>query len=143
MQNKTPKFPLRSAFFVVAISLLIGCNDTPKENKVGSQAKIEVTVEFQFNGRKDDQSVTVKCPDGSCVIDALQTACEEASWEIQTTGTGETAFVQSINGVVNEKGAGDNWTYRVNSKLAKLGSGVKKLVEGDRITWSFGKYELE
>ena len=104
---------------------------------------LAVFVDIQFNGRAEDLKLEITCGAEATVFSATQKALEESEVEFEYRGTGETAFVDSIGGVVNEKAAGDNWVYRVNGELGKVGCGVANLENGDRITWSFGKYELE
>lgn len=63
--------------------------------------------------------------------------------KFESSGSGETAFVKAIDGVENEKAAGDNWTFKVNGKLGDRSSGVFELKPGDDVVWRFGAYAPE
>lgn len=118
-------------------------SDTSSEETVREIAQLSIPVEIRFNGRKEDLDLMVKCAPETTVLLATLNALEKRDVEFEYRGNGETAFVVSIGGIANENSAGDNWVYRVNDELGNVGSGVAQLKKGDRITWSFGKYELD
>jgi hypothetical protein len=114
------------------------------ETDADASAEIEVTLEVKFNGRATDLEFSIECGREGSVFDATLKACTDNEVEFDFVGNGpQTRFVKAIGGVANEKAAGDNWTYRVNQKLGSVGCGMAKIEKGDRITWSFGKYDLE
>lgn len=125
-------------FFMVLLVLASGCE------RGSPSVDIQVKLEVKFNGRAEDLAFDLKCHSQDSVFAATLKSLAENEVSIDYLGDdGETAFVTAIAGVVNEKSAGDNWVYRVNGKLGSVGSGVADLSDGDRITWSFGKYEPE
>jgi len=52
-------------------------------------------------------------------------------------GTGEMAFVTSIDGLENAGADGGNWIYQVNGEKATVGMGARKLEPGDDVLWKF------
>jgi len=60
---------------------------------------------------------------------------------IQSTGQGETCFVNSLAGQENLGSAGHNWIFRVNGKLGDKSCDALVVQPGDQILWTFGKYE--
>ncbi len=105
---------------------------------------IRVFVEIKFKNRAEDRSLEIECGAESSVFAATLQALGEHDIAFDYSGDdGPLAFVDAIGGIVNEKSAGDNWLYRVNDELGKVGCGVAELAEGDQITWSFGKYQPE
>lgn len=103
---------------------------------------VAISVEVEFNGRSENLKLETKVSADATVFSATLAALKENGVDVEHRGEGETAFVVSIGGIANDKVADDNWwVYRVNGELGKVGSGVAQLEKGDRITWSFGKYE--
>ena len=75
------------------------------------------------------------------VLDAMQMAAEHPRGiTFEYRGRGSTALLVRIDNVKNE-GAGRNWIYRVNGKLADRSMGVWRLQPGDTILWSFAEYQ--
>ncbi len=59
--------------------------------------------------------------------------------EIVITGSGVTAFVQSIDGVATDASRG--WTYTIDDKFANEGIGSIKLAPSQKIQWRFTTLE--
>lgn len=74
------------------------------------------------------------------VLDLLVKASEEKGFDIDYSGSGETAFVKSIDGLVGGQDGRGWWIYFVNNKLAQEGAGVVKLKNGDQVEWRLGQY---
>jgi len=53
-------------------------------------------------------------------------------------GSGESAFLTTIDGIENQGDAGHNWTYSVNGKHADRSFEIYKLEPGDQVLWTFG-----
>ena len=122
---------------------LSGCADSPPQRlpaEAGSTMGGACELVVRFNGRATDQQFFVACPDPATVLTILEKAERAQQIEFSVSGSGDTAFITSIGGVENEKGAGDNWIYQVNGKLGDKSSGVFGVQPGDVIQWSFGKY---
>jgi hypothetical protein len=82
---------------------------------------VSFTIDFGNGSRKE--IVDVPWHDHMTVADALRGSKEISILE---KGTGESAFLTTIDDVANEGAAGKNWTYEVNGKSA------------DRVLWTFG-----
>ena len=81
---------------------------------------------------------------GMTILDAMNaTAARPARpLKFEHKGSGESAFLISIDGSANEGGgrAKRNWFYRVNGQLGSTSFGLKTLEPGDTVLWHFGKY---
>lgn len=101
------------------------------------------TVEFtiRFNGKGTDIELKdIEWKDGMTVLSLMTQLQKEKKLSFKHRGKGITAFLTEIGGVKNSGSGGDNWIFRVNSKLGKTSFGVVKLSAGDKINWTFGKY---
>lgn len=127
-----------AALCVVAMTLMVsGCDSTsvPAElqRDIGT-----VVLEVDFGGKKTSKTIDVVCSPKSTVLSSLERAQNMKKLEFKFRGTGETAFVTSIDGVDNEGADGENWTYRVNDELGDRSAGILGVKPGDTILWSFG-----
>ena len=78
--------------------------------------------------------------EGMTVFDAMQAADQHPRGiDLAYRGKGATALLERIDDLENE-GAGRNWIFRVNGKLADRGMGVYELKSRDAILWKFEKY---
>jgi len=59
--------------------------------------------------------------------------------EIEITGSGVTAFVQSIDGV--STGATRGWTFTIDGTFATVGIGSIELEPGQSVQWRFTSFE--
>ena len=130
--------------FVAAITLMAlvlnatGCSPTttteaPPKRQIGT---VDLTIDF--GGAGDNVVVQIPCSEDSTVIDILRRAEFNGDIKLQSSGKGETAFVESINGVSQQSSEGKYWTYRLNGQLSKTGSGVTEVDPGDDVQWQFG-----
>ena len=83
------------------------------------------------------------CSADSTVFTILQRAAKMDDLQFDSQGSGSTAFVHSIDGVMNAGGRGKNWVYRVNDLLVNESCGLKGVVPGDQIKWKYGEYKPE
>lgn len=82
----------------------------------------------------DKKDVTYKGKDGVTALLLL-----EQNAKIVTSGTGEMAFVTTINGVTaNSKS--EYWQLNVNGKSATVGAGVYTTKDSETITWKLVKF---
>jgi len=125
-----------AVLFVVALSFCgTGCDSSkplPKElqRDIGT-----VTLEVDFGDLRDAKSIDVVCSPDSTVFLSLERAQQLDKLKFEHTGTGETVFVTSIDGVENDA---KFWTYRVNETLGDKSAGVYEVKPGDKISWRFG-----
>ncbi|QEG20864.1 DUF4430 domain-containing protein [Mariniblastus fucicola] len=121
---------------LVALTICAGCDSTQSSAKLDRDVGT-VALEIDFGGEKRSKSIDVVCSPDSTVLSTLQRAENTGELKIEFSGSGETAFVNSIDGVKND-GDGSNWTYRVNDDLGDKSAGVFPVGPGDRISWTFG-----
>ena len=96
---------------------------------------IDLTVEFA-DGRAPIE-VAIPCSDDSTVFSTLERAHRAGDLELEASGTGERAFVQSIDGVAGDSQQETYWIFFVNDELGERGSGVADVDPGDRVRWSY------
>ncbi len=56
-------------------------------------------------------------------------------------GEGELAFLTSLEGVANERGAGRYWMYSVDGDFGQVSFAVRELEAGDAVLWEFRQQE--
>ena len=130
-----------AAVLCAAMTLLIntGCDST-QTAKSGRDIDIgTVTLAIDFGGDKRSKSIDVVCSPESTVLLSLERAQNMNKLKVDVRGTGETAFLNSIDGVGNEGASGKNWVYRVNDELGDKSAGVYPVKPGDAISWTYGK----
>ena len=114
-----------------------GCGPTtaeaPPKRQIGT-----VNLTIDFGGTPENIGVQIPCSQDSTVLDILRRAELNGDVKLQSSGSGETAFVQSINGVSQQSSDGKYWTYLLNGELSKTGSGVTEVDPGDEVNWRFG-----
>lgn len=101
-----------------------------------------VVLSVDFGGRSDNVNVEIPCSADSTVFDILNRAMLNGDLKINATGSGETAFVHSINGVgedAEDRSAGNFWVYKINDQIGKTGSGVTEVDPADVVSWRFGR----
>lgn len=80
--------------------------------------------------------------EGMTVLDALRAAqSHPRGIRFESKGSGETAFLVSIDGLANEGGGSGerNWLFEVNGKLGNRSCGDFQLKASDTVKWMFGK----
>lgn len=133
--------------FIVAVFVAstLGCGPTSpsaakRDTNIATDSRFSLSINFG-EAEKSEIKAVVTSAETLTVLDLLVEAGKQENFKIQYKGKGETAFVESINGVIGGENGKDWWIYLVNDKLAKRGSGVYQLNPGDSVQWSLGKYE--
>lgn len=96
-----------------------------------------VSLEFNFGGQQPDKQVDAVCSPNSTVLLSLERAQQTGDLAFKSTGSGETSFVHSIDGLDNETD-GQCWIYKLNDRLGDKSAGIQKVKPGDVVTWSYG-----
>ena len=138
----SPSVLLLLTFVCVLPTLTSGCQQTataplPKR-QIGT-----VNLVVDFGAAAEKISVQIPCSEDSTVLNVLQRAELSGELKLQSSGAGETAFVQSINGVGESNTSDEYWTYLLNGELAKTGSGVTEVDPNDEVQWRFGSAPAE
>ena len=126
-----------SIVLVAAIVVCSGC-DSPKKKMETERDIGTVLLEVNFGDQKPSKSIDVVCSPDSTVLLSLERAQQLDKLKFQVKGSGETAFLESIDGVANSAENGKYWTYRVNETLGDKSAGVFAVKPADKITWTFG-----
>ena len=126
----------RTIIYVIGILLLIGAittafyiyqsNNTSANNVEQSQQEVLGTT----NSKGD---FTYKGKDGVTALALLQQAAKTG-----LTGTGENAYVTTINGVTASKN--QFWELFVNDKSSLVGAGSYTTKNSDTITWKLSSF---
>jgi len=64
----------------------------------------------------------------------------QATAKTEISGTGENAFVTSINGVKADTAKKQFWSFEVNGEAATVGAGSYITTDNDTITWKLSTY---
>lgn len=135
--NNSATTIMRTGLFTIALIIFTGCQQTqvaaPPKRQIGT-----VDLVVDFGSAAENISVQIPCSEDSTVLAILQRAELSGDLKLQSSGTGETAFVQSINGVGGAQTPDQYWTYLLNGELAKTGSGVTEVDPNDEVHWRFG-----
>lgn len=129
----------------------VGCSQSPE---IGGDAEVATTeidtadvgvVTVSITRPDDGEIVAAK---GFVVEDvATGTTVEELMRRldsddpglgIEITGSGQTAFLNKMDGVTT--GDGEGWTYRIDDAFVPKGIGVAELSPPTSLTWEFGGY---
>ena len=125
--------------FAFALPLFAGCDkSTDRAARETSRDIGTVTLQVYFGAGKTSKNCNVVCSPDSTVLMTLERAQQTGELKFESTGSGETTFVKSIDGLTNEGADGKNWIYRVNEKLGDKSAGIYKVSPGDIISWSWG-----
>lgn len=102
-------------------------NQTKNET---TETKKNVDTSSETN---NDTTVSYNGKNGSTALELLQSRAD-----VVTSGTGENAFVTSINGKVpNEK---QYWAFYINDKAATVGAGSYVTKDSDTILWKLESF---
>ena len=135
---------------VLGIMLAVGCDppatldSTTASDATSSSGEVvagTVQLWVDYAGEKKNRKIKVPCSADSTVFTILQRAKNMGDLEFDFQGAGSTAFVHSIDGMMNTGRRGKNWVFRVNEELATESCGSLAVAPGDVIEWKFGEYE--
>ena len=116
---------IRQAAFKPLREQPIGGAGAPAANKV------LLTVNFG-NGQLVNE--TADWREGMTVADALQ---DNRRIGFLSEGSGDSALLTALNGIMNEGAGGRNWTYTVNGKFADRSFAIYELRPNDHVLWTF------
>lgn len=129
-----------STIGLLAILMVAGCDSGPKTKSAEASRRDIGTVDLavNFGETPDPIAVAVVCSEDSTVLSILERAHNMKELNLKFRGQGETAFVESINGIKNEGASGKNWIYRVNGKTGDKSAGIYEVDPQDKVSWQFG-----
>ena len=140
-----PRTLILFGFLGIAALVAMGCDQTQSaRDSSSSSSKTSGTVQLQidFNGRKPNKDLQIPCSSDSTVYSILERAQNIGDLNFESNQATEPAklFIKSIDKIENEGANGDNWVYRVNGELAKVGCGAFVVKPTDKIVWRLGSY---
>jgi hypothetical protein len=109
---------------------------TPADAAAGKT--VSLTIEFGDGRRKQFDPITWH---EGITVQNLTRETPRSDLQLNTLGTGASAFLANLDGVENEGADGRNWTYSVNGKLGDRSFAVYELQPGDQVLWTFGKQQ--
>lgn len=128
------RYTVPTLFLIIGMTL-IGCDSAPPAVEVDAPSG-EVSLEFNLDG----QTTLIKVPDvaDGATLESVMRAVDSVA--IELSGSGSTAFVQSIGEI--EMDASQGWTFKVDGEFANQGIGQTILHPPTTVQWSFGEFEL-
>jgi hypothetical protein len=142
------RLPLLLAAVLAAVWLLRGRNlqeqepgvgkDQPKPAAEMAAAGQVVTLAVDYGDGRREQFASIPWRQGMTVLDVTREA-PRTNAQLEIRGSGESAFVASIDSVANEGADGRNWMYSVNGKVGDRSSAIYELRPRDEVLWSFAK----
>lgn len=121
-------------------------NSTPALAAAGTPAPAAttVTVLIDFGDGSQRRFSELAFTPGMSAVDAILAAqAHPRGPAVESTGSGETAFVTAVDGVRNEGGGekARNWQFFVNDDFGRRGAGATILKPGDRVAWAFAVWQ--
>lgn len=103
-----------------------------------SKCKVKLVIDYGDGVQK--HFLALPCEGDCTVLDVMQAAKKHPRGiSFVFKGKNSTALLTKIDDVQNE-GAGRNWLYSVNGKLADRSFGIFEVSDKDTILWEFRKY---
>lgn len=109
---------------------------------IENSASIVADLVLDF-GDTEKRKISVEVNSPATVLSLLQAGTTQIGASLEYSGSSETAFVKSINGVANEGRNGKNWIFKINGELGDCSCGVAGIDDGDEVLWQLGSYNTE
>ncbi len=143
------RLPLLLALVLAAIWLLRdrGIRESSSESNVAARSapavstgneSVSLTIDFGDGRRTEFKPIAWR--EGMSVRDLTRETPRPAR-KLEVQGSGESAFLASLDGVANEGADGRNWTYTVNGERGDRSFAIYGLRPGDRVVWTFGSQD--
>lgn len=99
-----------------------------------------VTLTIDFGDGVQKRFTQLPWNDKLTVLGALELAAKHhRGVKFTQRGSGETAFVDSIDGLKDQR-QGKAWIYSINDRTGEKSAGIAALAPGDAILWKFDIY---
>lgn len=134
---------MKNVFICISLSILAlvswGCDRATSPSSPAAPAREIGTVDLivNFGGEHEAIEKAIPCSVGSTVFTTLERADLHGDLELDAAGSGETAFVNGINGVMGDAKTGKYWFFYLNDQMAKQGCGAAEVDPGDKIEWRY------
>lgn len=118
---------------------LLNTNATKQPSKSttsnSTEKKTVATLVVKADGKESKYDLTAGV--GGNALDLTKKA---TNGKVVTTGTGENAFITSINGREASTDKKEYWKLVINGKDSEVGAGSYSVKEGDNIVWEIATY---
>jgi hypothetical protein len=106
----------------------------PPNVETAASSTQQVLLTINFGDGRALQNEESAWREGMTVLDLLQ---GQHNISFRSEGSGESTFLNELNGIENEGAAGRNWMYSVNGKRADRSIGAYQLRPNDHVLWTF------
>lgn len=122
--------------------------DKQVENKVvinTQEEKSTISLMFDFGDGKIKTFNDIVIDEGATVFSVMQKVAEDNGLNLSSKdyGNGMGAFIEGVDGYMNDYGGDKYWQYWVNNNYAKIGAGSYGLKGGEVIEWKYVKGQVE
>lgn len=115
---------------------IAGCSTAPVPPAADAAVGI-VTILFQLDDGSVNTIEVMGVAEGT-TLESVMASVDQVP--IEMSGSGTTAFVQSIGGITTD--ASQGWTFIVDGEFANQGIGQTVLHPPTTVQWSFGEFEM-
>lgn len=141
------RLPLLLAIVLLAVVLLrsasiresttdTGPDSTTMAGAEDDAAAEAVSLTIDFGDGRVESYEPVAWREGMTVRE-LTRETPRGDRRLEVRGTGETAFLASLDGLANEGSGGRNWLYSVNGESGDRSFAIRELKPGDHVLWAF------
>jgi len=140
---------MKNVAICISLSILAiiswGCDRATSSSSPEAPEREIGTVDLVINFGEETEPISkaIPCSVGSTVFTTLKRADMHGDLSLEATGSGETAFVNSINGLKSDANTRKYWFFYVNDELAKQGCGVVDVDPGDKVEWRYQEQPAE
>ncbi len=98
---------------------------------------VGLTIDFGNGAKRNFDALPWR--EGMTLDDLMQMAKQfRPGIRFEQQGTGEMAFLTSLEGLANQGGGGNFWQFQINGIHGQQSFGSQRLAVGDRVLWTFG-----
>jgi hypothetical protein len=106
------------------------------DGPAGTKSDKTVALAINFGDGRRQAYEPIAWREGMTVRD-LTRETRRKDLKLEVRGSGESAFLASLDGVANEGADGRNWMYSVNGRPGDRSFAIYELEPGDQVLWSF------
>ena len=119
---------------LIAVVTVAGCERSRTQSGLPAAAVDGVaSLDFEINDKRITEEVGIV--DGETLETTMRSLNKV---DVEMSGSGTTAYVNSINGV--ESTGSEGWTFEIDGEWADKGVGSTKLHPPTTINWKYGEF---
>jgi hypothetical protein len=135
IKEMTKKIITYILIVIVAVGIIVG-GFYAYQQLSKTDDTIAPIVSEKCNASSDGKTITYNGKEGSTAMALLIENCT-----VESNGTGESAFITSINGV-KASSSNEGWMYKINGTDAMVGAGQYITKNDDVITWTLATFSF-